>query len=447
MSMKPMKHLLHSLLPTTSRGRKIIAALAALAVVGCSPDTERVFGDSPILREQQAATAYAAILEQPEQGWAVDYYPGELEYGGIAYTATFTDGRVTLACEQTVNNTQVDGRRYAAAEPVSSHYSIVNGRGVMLSFDTYNALLHYWSQPSGTDYDGYAGDYEFTFVSASADSVVMRGVKHGNLLRMYPLSEPAADYLQQVADMRGVLGSDVRKRLVADGTTVHVTAMENHIEFTDADGQPGSMPYVYTADGLRFYSPLTFNGVSALELLLNRESMSLRSPDGRMQLPAPTSLERFCGANTQWHFCFGRTDDSYLMCDELRSILKNAASQLSRQRYETLTDVYIGLNKLPREQDVQRTVMGWTSSYVAWAYEVCHGISMTVVDDEAQLVDIRATESGNLYYNYAAFFAPMLDFVTEGSPWQLTFDDPSAPASVKFTSRADDSKWFTLQLK
>ena len=41
----------------------------------------------------------------------------------------------------------------------------------------------------------------------------------------------------------------------------------------------------------------------------------------------------------------------------------------------------------------------------------------------------------------------MLDFVTEGSPWQLTFDDPSAPASVKFTSRADDSKWFTLQLK
>lgn len=425
----------------------VLAASTLMLAAGCSPDTDNVFGASPAERQQQAAGHYTTVLESQQNGWALDFYPSELELGGLAYTALFANGKATLACEQPIDNSAVSGR-YKAAQPVTSDYRIVNGRGVVLTFDTYNPLLHYWSQPSGTDYDGYASDYEFTFVSASPDSVILRGVKHGNLLRMYPLREAAADYLQKVADMRTLLGPITRKRLSVDGSpvTIPLTMMENHLQYT-ADSTTHNVPYVYTPDGLRLYTPVTIAGATLFELQLDDNSQSLRTPDGRAELPMPTALERFCATSTQWHFSFGRTDESYEMCDELRTIMKSAASLLSRQRFETLSDVYIGMNKLPRTQDEQRIVMGWTSSYASWAYEVCHGISMTVIDEQKTLIDIKATQSGNLFYNYAAFVAPLLAFVTDNSPYSVEFDSQETPTTIRLTSSANPTKWFILKTK
>ena len=412
-------------------------------LVACSPDTENVFGDSAAVRQQQAAEQYIKLLEGQEQGWVVDFYPGELEFGGIAYTACFKDGQVTLACEQPIDNRSVSGR-YAAGQEVTSDYRIVNGQGVMLTFDTYNPLLHYWSQPSGTDYDGYASDYEFTFVSGSADEIVLRGVKHGNLLRMYPLSEPSATYINKVLDMYNQIGPDTRKRIVVDGTTIPATIMEHHMEYS-ADGKSLNMPYVYTAQGVRFYQPVTINGVTVLDLLFDDKEKSLVSADGRMQLPFPTALERFCGASTQWHFVYGKTDDSYEMCNEMRTLLKGVISQLGSQRFESLKDVYLGMNKLPRTDDAHRIVMGWTSGYSSWAYEVCHGIDMDVVDEQASLVSIKATESGNLYNNYASIVSPMLAFVTDNSPYVMVCDNKDNPTEVTLTSQNDNTKWFRLK--
>ena len=420
----------------------VVGCALATTFASCSPDTENIFGDSPATRQQQASSQYYKILENSEYGWAVDFYPSGLEYGGIAYTARFLDGRVTLACEQAINN-KVVGGRYDVGQEVTSDYRIINGQGVMLTFDTYNALMHYWSQPSGTDFDGFASDYEFTFVSASADEVLLRGVKHGNLMRMYPLKESSGDYINKVVSMRATLSESTRKRVVVDGETMPVTAMENHMEYS-ADGKAFDMPYVYTDKGLRFYQPVELKGVSVLEMQYDEPTKSLRSADGQMTMPAPTSLERFCGATTQWHFVYGKTDDSYEMCDELRTIVKQAVSDLGK-KFESLKDMYIGLNKLSREEDPKRIVIGWTSAYSSWAYEVCYGLDMTVLDEQAGTIAIRATESGNLYYNYT-LFQPILDFVVAGSPYVLTFDNADSPTSVTLTSQQDASRWFRVKM-
>ena len=426
-----------------------LTALTALSLLAaCSPDTDRIFDASPAVRQQQAAADYAALLETPAQGWAMDFYPGSFEFGGIAYTARFHDGKVTLATEQAIDNSAVEGRpkgRHAAAEEVTSDYRIVNGQGVVLTFDTYNALMHYWSQPAGTDFDGYASDYEFTFVSATADEVVLRGVRHGNLLRLYPLSMSSADYLAAVTAMRRQLSTGTRKRAVADGTVMPVTALENHLQY-GAGESTVDVAYTYTDRGLRFHQPVSAGALSVLELLYNAETDDLTSPDGRFVLPHPTPLEHFCGASRQWRFVIGKTDATYDMCDTLRTITKAASAQLGRLRYESLRECYIGLNKLSREEDSQRFVMGWTTAYSSWTYEVCHGIDLYVEDEQAALVSITARESGNLYYNYAAIFSPMLDFVTAHSPYTVSFEgDAESPTSVRLTSREDPSVWFTLK--
>ena len=416
-------------------------------LTACSPDTEHFFDSSPAIRQHQAAARYADILESAPEGWAMDFYPGGLEFGGIAYTARFRDGQVTLACEQAIDNSSVEGRgkgSYPAGQEVTSDYSIALGLSVVLSFDTYNPLIHYWSQPSGTDYDGYASDYEFTFVSATPGEVVLRGVRHGNMVRLYALAESSADYLQRVAAMRSLLSRDTRKRAVVDGNVVPVTAMENHLLYTVSDST-FDMPYVYTASGIRFYKPVEIAGASAMELDYDTSTESLASADGRFLLPQPTALEHFCGAGTQWHFVFGSTDDKYDMCDALRTLLKTAISQLASQRYESLKDCFVGLNKLPRAEDSQRTVICWTTGYASWAYQVCHGLDMNVADEDKSLVSIQPTGSGNLFYNYSAILMPMLTFIADASPYVVTMEgDESAPTAVLLTSQSDSSLWFRL---
>ena len=203
-------------LPRTLAGREWSPLLIALLLLflpfvsSCVHDEEDVFDDSAADRLNKAVVEYARVLESQELGWVLDFYPADRSMGGIAYTAKFDAGDVTMTCEMSM--VDVNSKRLPIGSEVHSGYSIVTGRSVILTFDTYNPLLHYWSEPSGNDSDGYASDYEFVFLSASADSVVLRGKKYGNILRMYPLREPQSDYVQKAAYTKSVLHTVPRQR-------------------------------------------------------------------------------------------------------------------------------------------------------------------------------------------------------------------------------------------
>ena len=72
-----------------------------------------------------------------------------------------------------------------ADETVSSLYSVKSEQATMLSFDTYNYLVHYFGQPQGSMSDDRTtgrsgGDYEFIISSASAERIELKGKKYGN---------------------------------------------------------------------------------------------------------------------------------------------------------------------------------------------------------------------------------------------------------------------------
>lgn len=417
-------------------------------VTSCSPHTEDVFGASPAERQQQAISDYKALLTSEVNGWAMDFYPSDMVLGGIAYTARFVGDEVELATEMLIDNAKGDKVKYPAGKVVTSEYRIIAGQGVMLSFDTYNPLMHYWSQPSGTNAEGMATDYEFTFVSASADEVLLRGRKYGNLLRLRPLQETtAADYLNKVIQMRNLLSEIPRKRAVVDGQTVPVTMMSSHLIYNDAEGASLDMPYIYTPSGIRFYQSVTLGSASVGELVFDTSSHDLSSSDGRVQLPLPTPLEQFCGTVTQWHFIYGNTDAKYDMCDELRDIVKTFISRTNKENTENVDDIYIGMNKQSIEDDAQRMVIGWSTStsMVGVWYELRYGVDMTVVDEDNLVIDIRPLDGGLYTGNYPQA-VPMIDFLRDNSPYQLQFDDIQNPHYVKAVSRANADKWFALKL-
>ena len=436
----------------------------AATLSSCSNDTDSFFDQPSAERMAASQAAYVATLEGQQQGWVLDFYPSDGSLGGVAYTARFSGGEATIACEQALRN-PVTATTYPVGTELTSLYTIKEETGIILSFDTYNPLLHYWSQPSQGHGKGYESDYEFTFISASADSVVLRGKKHGNLLRMYPLKQAAADYVNQVAQMRTTLNAVTRKRAVVDGQNIPVTMTDNLLTYpvntqkaSSAGGDLQSaggdlqsptnktVPFVYTPEGLRFYEPVTINESTATQLFYDSTTGDLRSESGAITLPTPTVAERFAGTKTQWYFGYDRKKGASDMCDELLNIITECAKQTAGSYGEEVRDIYLGVNLENAANDPHRMVLGWHTRFSGIDLYIGYAIGMEMADYQRQTVNIIPQEGANLFYNYS-YWQPFVDFVCEGSPYQLQFDNDDNPTEATLTSEQDSSKWFKLKLK
>ena len=90
-----------------------------------------------------------------------------------------------------------------------SYYSVEPDNGPMLTFNTYNEIIHFYSdagtganQGIGTANGGLEGDSDFIVMEATPECVKLKGRKSGNYIRMYPLDEGVnwADELQAYVD-------------------------------------------------------------------------------------------------------------------------------------------------------------------------------------------------------------------------------------------------------
>jgi hypothetical protein len=242
---------------------KVTLLLAALTVYSsCSDDNDL---KDPSVRLSEATTKYMDVLTAAPNGWAMTMY-GDLDFGGFNVLCKFEkSGKVTIASE-----------KFAADTTAVSHYKLEQSSGVVLSFDEYCELFHYFSDPLNTDgynsqtENGFGADLEFRIISASADSVVMRGKKHDTKIVMTPLTDDTteitdsvwAKYLREVAAVSKVMQKG-SYRMINGTDTLQLKANRSNRIFSyitvDADGNrtKHSVPYIITPKGLTFYKPFT----------------------------------------------------------------------------------------------------------------------------------------------------------------------------------------------
>lgn len=243
---------------------KATLLLAALTVyTSCSDDNDL---KSPSERLQEATAKYMDILTSAPNGWAMTMY-GDLDFGGFNVLCKFEkNGKVTIANE-----------KFAADTTAVSHFKLEQSSGVVLSFDEYCELFHYFSDPVNNDgynsqtENGFGADLEFRIISASADSVVMRGKKHDAKIVMTPLTDDTtettdsvwAKYLRDVAAVAKVMQKGSYH--MTNGTdTLQLKASRSNRVFsyvtvdTVGNRTKHTIPYIITPKGLTFYEPFTF---------------------------------------------------------------------------------------------------------------------------------------------------------------------------------------------
>ena len=158
--------------------KKVIYGLVLLFVTlsfqSCLHDEKNLFSDSASERMDKAVTVDQQMLESSSNGWVLNYYPGEdYSEGGYAYLVKFKNGKVTMASEFSGSDSTF-----------TSDYAMVKDQGPVLTFNTYNPIMHWLSEASISNINTYQGDYEFVVSKATEDSIVMTGKKWGNKMVM-----------------------------------------------------------------------------------------------------------------------------------------------------------------------------------------------------------------------------------------------------------------------
>lgn len=262
-----------------------MSLLPIILFSACTSEVDDYFDQSASERIEQAVNRFQEILVTPEHGWVLEYYPGgsNQTFGGYAVTMKFkTDG--TVACGSVLASD--------LETMTTSLYSLKKDMGATLNFDTYNTNFHYFSTPdipslgdgSGK---GLMGDYEFLIESGAGDQLRLVGKKHRSVIHMYPLTEPSADYLKKVralydtyhniaaiGSVEGTFGGESVQGVVNTYQNILLTQNDQQARFS----------FMFTADGMKLYEPITLNGKTVDALTWNVDEKAFVSADGTTNL-------------------------------------------------------------------------------------------------------------------------------------------------------------------
>lgn len=253
----------------------LLLLLPSLLFTSCLKDQEDYFDESSSARMTNMLDDARKVLMSSEKGWVFEVYPGEDQaYGGYVFTVKFDSLTCTAQSELTSN------KSYSA----TSHYKMTSEAGASIIFDTYNELLHYFSEGTTSAYQAFGGDIEYVIDSVGTDVVKVHGARSLNTCYFRRLTTNATDYVTKAADMAdnsiygefyGVIGD----KQVAISMDLDNRSMTINPDTTNAVSELVTSAYVYTDKGLRFYKPINVNGVEITELNLD-PSTGVLSADG-----------------------------------------------------------------------------------------------------------------------------------------------------------------------
>lgn len=291
----------------------IYGAIILLGICSCSNEEEDIFGKSSAQRLNEAVAEYSKLLCSSENGWAMEYFANEKEKGHTLLMKFRTTGGVTIAAKDNYT-----GNKYTED---NSLFEVIADNAPVLTFNTYNTLLHYFSNPEddpntedNENGRGHEGDYEFIVMKVSQDLIELKGKKRGYTILLRRLSEGQdwEGYLEQLEKVRNTLFSNKIPTLwltTANGEKYVLTnSISGVFDALAEGGDPISetikVPFIMEKEGIRTLKPFT-GGKEKDEALFSTQTFNIAEDggltcmdDGASRILGPTATGIFCTEST-----------------------------------------------------------------------------------------------------------------------------------------------------
>ena len=412
-----------------------ILMILALTVVytSCSNEVDDVFDKSSALRMQEALKNYKTILTTPANGWLMEYY-GNTDYGGYNMFVKFSDNDMV----------EVANEVYGAGKTATSHYKLEQSGGVILSFDEFNEVFHFFSDPDnileiGDKGKGMEGDLEFRIISATADSIVMTGKKHGSKIVMTPVQTDTDwnTYLEKVNQAEADMSFASYFFVVGD-QSIEVKNSYHTLTFSYTN-EMGELidveaPYILRTDGYHLYEPVTILGKTITDFTYKGGEdylFTTNDADAIMKGYVMPLSEAFLTGN--WYISYAN------MCDAMKGYWDFAAPGHLAKEGETIGyayyssgDLYVrsgnywsGFDMAPEalsDTQIKLTLTGWAGS--------------STQQGNARYYWSSRSDDGTYYFRY--FILPL------PGTYNMEANDVRNPTMIKLTDVDDPTYYYVL---
>ena len=412
--------------------RLLFALTALVFTASCTPEVEDAFDKPSPDRIAEAISETKDILTAAPNGWKMAYQ-GSGGFGGFNILCKF-DKEDNVFCEEESDHAKA-----------TSHYTVQQGQGVLLSFDSFNAALHKYSDPVGKingksvgkDGKGFQGDFEFRVMSCTKDSIVLKGRKHGDRVVMTPMPEDLTwdSFFTQIATVASGMSSE-RYNIIIDKDTLPARMNLHTLHTTDKNGKAVAIPFIYTLQGIEVLKADSLNGRKLTAFTYSTDDKWV-DPDDKSVMLSPrdiTPLEAFFSDN--WTINVGYSSTAEM------NVWKAAAAYAASKNMEIVT-VYFS------------TTPGFLSlsSYVGDDWGNLRTLYSTSGKDQITIKGFRPNPKGTanerngaVFYNQYKLKDIANTFLVNGqvTDYTLSIDNPKHPLWLRMTSNSHDEVSFVF---
>ena len=405
--------------------RLLFALTALVFTASCTPEVEDAFDKPSPDRIAEAISETKDILTAAPNGWKMAYQ-GSGGFGGFNILCRFDK----------------EESEHAKA---TSHYTVQQGQGVLLSFDSFNAALHKYSDPVGKingksvgkDGKGFQGDFEFRVMSCTKDSIVLEGRKHGDRVVMTPMPEDLTwdSFFTQIATVASGMSSE-RYNIIIDKDTLPARMNLHTLHTTDKNGKAVAIPFIYTPQGIEVLKGDSLNGRKLTAFTYSTDDKWV-DPNDKSVMLSPrdiTPLEAFFSDN--WTINVGYSSTAEM------NVWKAAAAYAASKNMEIVTVFF-------------STTPGFLSlsSYVGDDWGNLRTLYSTSGKNQITIKGFRPNPKGTanerngaVYYNQYKLKDIANTFLVNGqaTDYTLSIDDPKHPLWLRMTSNSHDEVSFVF---
>ena len=412
--------------------RLLFALTALVFTASCTPEVEDAFDKPSPDRIAEAISETKDILTAAPNGWKMAYQ-GSGGFGGFNILCRF-DKEDNVFCEEESDHAKG-----------TSHYTVQQGQGVLLSFDSFNAALHKYSDPVGKingksvgkDGKGFQGDFEFRVMSCTKDSIVLEGRKHGDRVVMTPMPEDLTwdSFFTQIAAVASGMSSE-RYNIIIDKDTLPARMNLHTLHTTDKNGKAVAIPFIYTPQGIEVLKADSLNGRKLTAFTYSTDDKWVDPNDKNVMLSPRdiTPLEAFFSDN--WTINVGYSSTAEM------NVWKAAAAYAASKNMEIVTVFF-------------STTPGFLSlsSYVGDDWGNLRTLYSTSGKNQITIKGFRPNPKGTanerngaVYYNQYKLKDIANTFLVNGqaTDYTLSIDNPKHPLWLRMTSNSHDEVSFVF---
>lgn len=418
----------------------LAAAIAVTATQSCVSKIDPLFDESSANRAETLAEELNETLVSSPNGWLLQYYPSSGQYyGGFNVFLSFSEGNKVKA------GSEVAGEGKTA----TSTYTIYQSAGCVLSFDSYNEVIHHFSDPEasggqGAGY-GYEGDFEFNVLDLQDDKIVLKGRKTGSRMTMtpMPISITWDEYINGVKEEEKAISKYDRLSYQTGDVKFDGRLNERSLDiYSEVNGEQvtTSHPFIVNLMGITFYEPVQL-GDEIIEGLIYSPDMGddgafipvNDGAEGYFVPTYPTITDYLLDKN--WFFTYsGFSDYGKKLWDKAAAALK--------ANDDDITYCYLG-NTSNYYGDYYAFNFYCTKSgghgYLAFDYEI------KGEDRIALKFSQEGSLAGKNYYTSYCFNYVITPLGNEKQrTFTLSVDDIRNPQWIKFTDEEDKANYFTV---